>query len=94
MLTGCGASETKSIMTSDSAASVVNSTTRENYSGGVAYDNAEIAVAEEDMAMESGGKTTSQSQQTPSALLCHKHPFPFFVIIILMPSLATQIVIL
>ncbi|HBV84406.1 MAG TPA: hypothetical protein DEB74_16760 [Lachnospiraceae bacterium] len=67
LLTGCGASETKSIMTSDSAASVVNSTTRENYSGGVAYDNAEIAVAEEDMAMESGGKTTSQSQQTPSA---------------------------
>ena len=40
LLTGCGASETKSIMTSDSAASVVNSTTRENYSGGVAYDNA------------------------------------------------------
>lgn len=68
LLTGCGASgEAKSIMTSDSAAPVMNSAVRENYSGGVAYNNTELAVAaEEEMleySMESGGATASQSRQ-------------------------------
>ena len=69
LLTGCDASgEAKSIMTSDSAAPVMNSAVRENYSGGVAYNNTELAVAaEEEMLeypMESGeGATASQSQQ-------------------------------
>lgn len=69
LLTGCDASgEAKSIMTSDSAAPVMNSAVRENYSGGVAYNNTELAVAaEEEMLeypMESGeGATANQSQQ-------------------------------
>lgn len=72
VLTGCGASgETKSVMTSDSAAPVMNSAVRENYSGGVAYNNTELAVEEEmlDYPMENGGgATTSQSQQQASPL--------------------------
>lgn len=74
VLTGCGASgETKSVMTSDSAAPVMNSAVRENYSGGVAYNNTELAVAAEeemlDYPMENGGgATTSQSQQQASPL--------------------------
>lgn len=74
VLTGCGASgEMKSVMTSDSAAPVMNSAVRENYSGGVAYNNTELAVAAEeemlDYPMENGGgATTSQSQQQASPL--------------------------
>lgn len=72
VLTGCGASgETKSVMTSDSAAPVMNSAVRENYSGGVAYNNTELAAEEEmlDYPMENGGgATTSQSQQQASPL--------------------------
>lgn len=68
LLTGCGgaSTESKSIMTSDSAAPVVNSSARADYSGGVAYDNSEMAVAAEEEMLESGeGAAASQSQQTP-----------------------------
>lgn len=74
VLTGCGASgETKSVMTSDSAAPVMNSAVRENYSGGVAYNNTELAVAAEEEMLDypvenGGGATTSQSQQQASPL--------------------------
>lgn len=74
VLTGCGASgETKSVITSDSAAPVMNSAVRENYSGGVAYNNTELAVAAEEEMLDysvenGGGATTSQSQQQASPL--------------------------
>lgn len=63
LLTGCGGANTsKSLTMSDSAASVANTMAREDYSGGVAYDNAELAT--EEMAVEGGeGATASQGKE-------------------------------
>jgi len=71
LLTGCGgaSTESKSVMTSDSAAPVVNSSARANYSGGVAYDNSEMEVAAEEDVMEypaesaEGGQSQGQQQE-------------------------------
>ncbi len=62
LLTGCGGgSKSSTTMSSDASAPIVNSTVRENYSKGVAYDDAELAVAEE---IGEGGAVTQEQEQT------------------------------